>query len=86
MKDRVNGRVVSRAVVVATGITATWDREVLGVALGDSEDGAFWTSFLQALRARDRTDLRSGPRLARRTGVGAGVKRAQAGEQVELGP
>ncbi len=30
--------------------------------------------------------LRSGPRLARRTGVGAGVERAQASEQVELGP
>jgi hypothetical protein len=34
--------------VVATGVTATGDREVLGVALGDSEDGAFCTSFLQA--------------------------------------
>jgi transposase-like protein len=48
----VNGRVVSRAVVVATGVTATGDREVLGLAVGDSEDGAFWTAFLQGLRAR----------------------------------
>ena len=52
LKGRVNGRVVSRAVVVATGVTANGDREVLGVAVGDSEDGAFWTAFLQGLRAR----------------------------------
>ena len=52
IKGRVNGRVVSRAVVVATGVTATGDREVLGVAVGDSEDGAFWTAFFQGLRAR----------------------------------
>ncbi len=52
IKGRVNGRVVSRAVVVATGVTANGDREVLGVAVGDSEDGAFWTAFLQGLRAR----------------------------------
>src|SRR4051794_29866518 len=52
VKGRVNGRVVSRAVVVATGETATGDREVLGVDVGDSENGAFWTAFLQGLRAR----------------------------------
>jgi len=52
VKARVAGRVVSRAVVVATGITRTGDREVLGVDVGDSEDGAFWTAFLRSLRAR----------------------------------
>lgn len=52
LKGRVNGRVVSRAVVVATGVTAHGDREVLGVEVGDSEDGAFWTAFLKGLRAR----------------------------------
>jgi putative transposase len=52
VKARVNGRVVSRAVVVATGVTATGEREVLGVEVGDSEDGAFWTAFLRSLRAR----------------------------------
>ena len=52
VKGRVDGRVVSRAVVIATGVTATGDREVLGVSVGDSESGAFWTSFLQQLRAR----------------------------------
>lgn len=52
LKGRVGGRVVSRAVVVATGVARNGDREVLGVAVGDSEDGAFWTAFLQGLRAR----------------------------------
>jgi putative transposase len=52
VKGRVNGRVVSRAVVVATGVTATGDREVLGVEVGDSEDGPFWTGFFRSLRAR----------------------------------
>ncbi len=52
VKARVAGRVVSRAVVVATGVAATGDREVLGLAIGDSEDGVFWTEFLQRLRER----------------------------------
>jgi putative transposase len=52
VKARVNGRVVSRAVVVATGVAASGAREVLGVDVGDSEDGAFWTAFLRSLRAR----------------------------------
>jgi putative transposase len=58
VKGRVNGRSVSRAVVVATGVTATGDREVLGVEVGDSEDGAFWTSFLRSLRARGLSGVR----------------------------
>jgi transposase-like protein len=57
LKGRVRGRVVSRAVVVATGVTATGDREVLGVDVGDSEDGAFWTAFLKTLRARGLTGV-----------------------------
>ena len=52
IKARVGGRVVSRAVVVATGVAENGTREVLGVAIGDSEDAAFWTEFLQSLRAR----------------------------------
>lgn len=52
VKARIGGRVVSRAVVVATGVTATGDREVLGVEVGDSETGAFWAAFFKGLRAR----------------------------------
>jgi transposase-like protein len=51
-KARVNRRVVSQAVVVATGVAADGRREVLGFAVGDSEDGAFWTAFLRTLKAR----------------------------------
>jgi transposase-like protein len=43
---------VSRAAVIATGVTALGDREVLGIEVGDSEDGAFWTAFCKGLRAR----------------------------------
>ena len=52
LKGRVRGRVVSRAVVVATGVRADGDREVLGVEVGDSEDQAFWAAFFKGLRAR----------------------------------
>src|SRR3712207_6952454 len=51
-KARVNRRVVSQAVVIATGVAADGHREVLGFAVGDSEDGAFWTAFLRSLKAR----------------------------------
>ena len=52
LKARVDGRVVSRAVVIATGVTCDGGREVLGLDVGDSEDGAFWTAFLRSLKAR----------------------------------
>src|SRR4051794_21448904 len=51
-KARVNHRVVSQAVVIATGVTGDGRREVLGFDVGDSEDGAFWTAFLRGLKAR----------------------------------
>ena len=51
-KARVNRRVVSQAVVVATAVRADGHREVLGFDVGDSEDGAFWTAFLRSLKAR----------------------------------
>lgn len=52
VKVRAAGRVVSKAVIIATGVTLSGDREILGVAVGDSEDEAFWTAFLRSLRAR----------------------------------
>jgi putative transposase len=51
-KARVDHRVVSQAVVLATGVAADGHREVLGFEVGDSEDGAFWTAFLRSLKAR----------------------------------
>ena len=50
--------VVSKAIVIATGVTEHGDREVLGLAVGDSEDGAFWTGFLRSLRARGLAGVR----------------------------
>ncbi len=51
-KARINGRVVSQAVVIATGVSAEGHREVLGCAVGDSETEEFWTEFLRDLRGR----------------------------------
>ena len=56
-KVRLNGRVVSQAVVIATGVSADGRREVLGCATGDSETEAFWTEFLRDLRERGLTGV-----------------------------
>jgi putative transposase len=52
------GQVASMAVVIATGITATGEREVLGLDVGDSEDEVFWRSFLKSLRSRGLSGVR----------------------------
>jgi transposase-like protein len=57
-RDTARHQIVSRAVVVATGVAATGEREVLGLAVGDSEDEVFWTEFLRSLRARGLSGVR----------------------------
>src|ERR687884_1245119 len=53
VKTRQDHRVVSMAVVIAVGLNAaTGQREVLGVDVGPSEDGAFWLRFLRSLISR----------------------------------
>jgi transposase-like protein len=52
VKVREGGRVVSQAVVIAIGVSAAGQREVLGLDVGPSEDGAFWLQFLRSLVAR----------------------------------
>ena len=52
VKAREDGRVVSQAVIVAVGVRADGVREVLGVAVGPCEEGAFWLAFLRGLVAR----------------------------------
>jgi putative transposase len=47
-----SSQVTSMAVVVATGVTATGEREILGLDVGDSEDEVFWRGFLTSLRQR----------------------------------
>jgi putative transposase len=52
VKARQDGRVQSAAVVIAVGVTGAGEREVLGLDVGPSEDGAFWVAFLRGLVAR----------------------------------
>jgi putative transposase len=52
LHGRKDHRVVSRAVVVATGVAADGNREVLDLDVGDTEDEVFWTTFLRRLRKR----------------------------------
>lgn len=57
VKVREGGVVISQAVVIAYGVRETGEREVLGIDIGPSEDGAFWTEFLRGLVARGLTGV-----------------------------
>ncbi|QTI71012.1 IS256 family transposase [Gordonia polyisoprenivorans] len=50
-KVRVGVHVLSRALVVATGVSIDGTREVLGTAVGDSESFEFWREFVASLKA-----------------------------------
>src|ERR1700737_3007954 len=62
VKVRDNGRVVSQAIVIAIGVTASGEREVLGLDVGPSESGAFWLGFLRDLGGRGRDGVKVGVR------------------------
>jgi transposase-like protein len=49
---------VSMAVIVATGVTATGGREILGLDVGDSEDEVFWKGFMTSLKQRGLTGVK----------------------------
>ena len=51
-KVREEGRIVNVSVAVATAVNAEGKREIVGMDVGASEDGAFWLSFLRSLSAR----------------------------------
>lgn len=51
-------QVVSKAVVVATGVTEQGRREILGLDVGDSEDEVFWRAFLTSLKKRGLAGVR----------------------------
>ena len=51
-KVREEGRIVNVSVVVATAVNTEGKREILGMDVGTSEDGAFWLGFLRSLVAR----------------------------------
>jgi len=52
VKVREGGRVVNTSALVATAVNAEGYRELLGLDIGASEDGAGWTAFLRGLVAR----------------------------------
>ena len=51
-KVREEGRIVNVSVVVATAVNTEGKREILGMDVGTSENGAFWLAFLRSLVAR----------------------------------
>ena len=57
LKVRQNHRIVSKALVIAIGVRDTGEREVLGWALGASEEQAFWQEFLRSLVGRGLTGV-----------------------------
>lgn len=52
VKVRQEGRVSAMAVVVAIGVTASGEREVLGLEVEPSQEGAFWVPFLRGFLPR----------------------------------
>jgi transposase-like protein len=58
LKVREGGRVVGVHALVATGVNADGHREVLGVQVTSSEDGAGWLGFFRDLTARGLTGVR----------------------------
>jgi putative transposase len=57
-KVREGGRIANVACVIATGVNAVGNREILGLDLHTSEDGAGWTAFLRCLVARGLAGVR----------------------------
>jgi transposase-like protein len=55
---RENRQVVSKAIVIATGLRADGHREVLGLDVGDSENEPFWKEFLGSLVDRGLAGVR----------------------------
>lgn len=53
LKVREDGRVRSRAAMIATGINEEGYREILGIKLGDSESEASWSEFFSWLKNQD---------------------------------
>jgi transposase-like protein len=71
LKARECGRVVGVHALVATGVNADGHREILGLQVTTSEDGAGWLAFFRDLVARGGVrratgDLRCASRPGRR--------------------
>jgi putative transposase len=57
VKVREGGRTVSKAVLVATGVAETGEREVIGVTVATGEMETCWKAFLQGLVGRGLTGV-----------------------------
>lgn len=58
VKVREGGRIVSKAAILAVGLTQEGRREVLGMRLGHAESEAFWKEFLRSLLDRGLRGVR----------------------------
>jgi transposase-like protein len=58
MRVREGGRVVKVACLVATGVNADGYREILGLQISSTEDGAGWLTFFRDLVARGLTGVK----------------------------
>ena len=58
MKVREHGRTVNVHALIAVGVNADGQREVLGLDVASDEDGAGWLAFLRSLTARGLTGVR----------------------------
>jgi putative transposase len=77
-KVRENGQIRDAAVLIATGISPTGERQVLGVSISLSEHEEHWKTFLKSLKDRGMngvklviSDAHSGLGAARRAILGA---------------
>ena len=57
VKCREGGRTPNVAIVVATGVNASGQREILGIDVMTVEDGAAWLAFLRGLVSRGLTGV-----------------------------
>ena len=58
VKVREHGRTVNVHALLAVGVNADGQREVLGLDVASDEDGAGWLAFLRSLTARGLTGVR----------------------------
>lgn len=55
---REGGRIVNVSALIATGVNADGHREILGVDVVTTEDGAGWLAFIRSLKARGLRGVR----------------------------
>ena len=56
-KVRENHRIISKAFMIAVGITADGEREIIGFDLYEDESNPTWNSFIKSLKQRGLSDV-----------------------------